>query len=449
MTNAIPPVFALRCQVQQYDWGKLGVDSSVAQYAGYAHGAAVSADQPYAELWMGTHPNAPAIAQAPGHAGVDGRPLGELVTAQPTRLLTDGVASAYHGDLPFLFKVLSIRKALSIQAHPDKVLAAELHARRPDQYRDANHKPEMTIALTDFEAMCGFRPASDIMLNVQAPELVRLVGEDVIKRFCDAANAAEAAYNAEDDANVKRTLSDLFGQLMRSDRDRVEEAVTKLCARFARLPAANVRGSLEETIIRLNGQFPGDIGCLCPLLLNLVQLQPGDALFLSANEPHAYISGDCIECMATSDNVVRAGLTPKFIDVDVLVNMLTYTTRSVEQVKVTPQPWTRALGGAEAIPLAHTAVYDPPIPEFAVARTLLNNASETFAGVQGPSVLIVTHGSGRLSYRTPDGAKSDEELILRAGQVYFIAPDTVITLAGHAIQDEADAFQCYRAYCEV
>ncbi|KAI9594565.1 RmlC-like cupin domain-containing protein [Syncephalis fuscata] len=449
-TTQVPPVFALRCQVQQYDWGKLGADSSVAKYAAAAHDTEIDAEKPYAELWMGTHTNAPSKIHAPNATTIHGQLLGELVSNQTTGLLTAPIAEQY-GDLPFLFKVLSIRKALSIQAHPDKQLAAELHANQPDRYRDPNHKPEMAIALSEFEALCGFRPVEDIAMNLQTPELIRLIGEATVTRFVLAANAddevddddtsdlvddlkqldltspiAAAALNTTSSA-VKDALKELFGNLMRSDPAQVSEAVTSLCARLSRSPAATEKGTLEELIIRLNTQFPGDIGCLCPLLLNVITLQPGEALYLGANEPHAYISGDCIECMAASDNVVRAGLTPKLIDVDVLVKMLTYTTRPASQLLLVPEQLSTT-----------TQIYNPPISEFSVMCTHLvgADASETFLGRHGPSVMIVTDGTGRIKADTA-------ELTLNQGEVYFIRPETKITLTA-----TSDSLQCYRAYCE-
>jgi mannose-6-phosphate isomerase len=258
---------------------------------------------------MGTHSNAPSTIHAPDAKHVHGLLLGDLVNQQADTLLTASIAKQY-SDLPFLFKVLSIGKALSIQAHPDKQLAADLHAKQPDRYHDPNHKPEMAIALTEFEALCGFRPVEDIAMNLQTPELIRLIGEAAVTRFVLAANADDEVDDEEEtslasdldqlnlaatpsttSSAVKDALKELFGNLMRSDPIEVAEAVTTLCARLTRSPAANEKGALEELIIRLNTQFPGDIGCLCPLLLNVITLKSGEALYLDANEPHAYISG--------------------------------------------------------------------------------------------------------------------------------------------------------------
>ena len=142
----------LNCVAQQYDWGKRGGASAVAQLRSKGEGVPVDADAPYAEYWFGTHPSGPSRVALP-----DGSepPLQDWLLAHPAAL----GAAPYSATsaLPYLFKVLSVAKALSVQAHPDKALAERLHAARPDLYKDDNHKPEMACALTPFEAMCGFR----------------------------------------------------------------------------------------------------------------------------------------------------------------------------------------------------------------------------------------------------------------------------------------------------
>lgn len=131
MTNA-SSIYRLQCKTQSYDWGKLGNVSKVATYA-KASGTSVDDATPYAELWMGTHPNAPSIVHNQDIT------LEKLIK-ENVELSTKEVHDQYKGDLPFLFKILSIRKALSIQAHPDKTLGARLFAEFPENYKDPNHK---------------------------------------------------------------------------------------------------------------------------------------------------------------------------------------------------------------------------------------------------------------------------------------------------------------------
>jgi mannose-6-phosphate isomerase len=242
----------------------------------------------------------------------------------------DSSASA----LPYLFKVLSVAKALSIQAHPDKRLAEALHASRPDVYKDANHKPEMALALTPFEAMCGFRSLKEISDGFQAcPELCALVGEEAVAALIAATSGSDTAAAATSSggsaasasAAGREALKVAFGAYM-SKVDDAEAIATATGALVARLEAdSSALPSTRNLILRLSEQYPGDVGLFAPLWLNTLTLEPGQAIFLAANEPHAYLSGDCVECMACSDNVVRAGLTPKLKDVPTLVSMLTYS----------------------------------------------------------------------------------------------------------------------------
>ncbi|CAI7848114.1 unnamed protein product [Closterium sp. NIES-53] len=174
MAGSYPPILRMRCVAQTYDWGIKGSGSTVGRlYALGTSGSAEAAkdDVPYAELWMGTHPSGPSLvlpsaqpdevdASCPALVKADvaaGEPqlLQEWLDAHPEALGAT-VQHKWPGQLPFLFKVLSVAKALSIQAHPDKRLAERLHATQPKNYKDANHKPEMALAVTNFEALCGF-----------------------------------------------------------------------------------------------------------------------------------------------------------------------------------------------------------------------------------------------------------------------------------------------------
>lgn len=234
------------------------------------------------QLWMGTHPSAPART-----LGVAGSPsLAELISADPVVALGPAIAARYANDLPFLLKVLSIRKALSIQAHPDKELARRLHAARPDLYKDPNHKPEMAIALTDFEALCGFRPLDEIAQNLVAfPEFAAVVGENVASKFRETVSGPSKGEKGKD------ALKALFASMMSAPVALVQERLGELVARLkAGKPA--LPGSIEELVVRLDSQFPGgDIGCFAVMMLNYIRLSPGQAIYLGANEPHAYLSG--------------------------------------------------------------------------------------------------------------------------------------------------------------
>ncbi|KAH8923022.1 mannose-6-phosphate isomerase [Atractiella rhizophila] len=400
----------LHCGAQQYDWGKLGPSSKVAQYASASTGLTISSSTPYAELWMGTHPSLPSKVATTGES------LKEYLGKNP-KYLGGGLK-----DLPFLFKVLSIGKALSIQAHPDKTLGKKLHAEQPNIYKDPNHKPEMAIALTPFSAFCGFRPLSQISSFLQTVREFSSLAKHSKDNFISvASNTSSSA------AEQKAALKELFGEIMSAPAQQFMPAIRWLVERLesegVRVKEGEEPKTEEELVLRLNEQFPDDIGILCTFLLNWVHLKPGEAIFLKANEPHAYLSGDIIECMATSDSVIRAGLTPKLRDVPVLLSMLTYTTLPPASQLLSPTSPSFAKNG-------HSKLYDPPIDEFSVvAVTLRKGEEEKHDGVEGPSVIIVTAGGGEIK-----GQKTKE------GDVWFVA-------AGEEVHFKAgEKLELYRAF---
>ncbi|KAL2916124.1 Mannose-6-phosphate isomerase [Polyrhizophydium stewartii] len=407
--------------VMTYDWGKLGSSSAVARLASATPPFKPDESKPYAELWMGTHPNAPAVLVESGAA------LKDVLT--PTNLSPE-LHSHYAGDLPFLFKVQSIRKALSIQAHPDKALAKRLFEKSPHLYKDPNHKPEMALALTPFETFMGFRPLAEIANHLSKyPEFARVVGADVAAAFCAQVTLSGASPAPEDVASNKKALRTLFEALMTQEPGVIARELDALVARVA-----GSTDVLDKLVVRLNSQFPQDVGCFCAMLLNFVTLKPGEAIFLAPNEPHAYLDGDLVECMATSDNVVRSGLTPKFKDVETLVSMLTYNYGPADAQVLRGDPWKG---------LAHSRLYDPPIAEFSVVKIEIGrgdaNHVEHNPAIKGPSIAIVTEGSGSISVGANKQAAP-------AGSIFFIGAGEPATFE---LGGDAANFVVYRAFCEL
>ncbi|KAH9637485.1 hypothetical protein HF086_010896 [Spodoptera exigua] len=338
----------LQCKVQNYEWGKLGLESTVARLLSTAHpDIVIDQSKPYAELWMGTHPNGPSV--------IIGRDvlLSDYIKDNVDAIGPD-VRKKFGVAVPFLFKILSIRKALSVQAHPKKDHAEELHKNFPDMYKDPNHKPELAIALTPFEALCGFRPLNEIQYFLKN----------------------------------ERTQTNLLYSLVQ----------------------------------RLHTDFPGDVGCFSPYFMNYMLLRPGQAIFLKPNLPHAYLSGDCIECMACSDNVVRAGLTPKHIDVPTLVDMLDYSSYAQEQLLFTPQ-----------LEDGNSCIWRPPVPDFAVESGDCYNTQNR----SSPSLIIVISGEGEVCDTEPIPAKPGVVIFLKASRQLTLTP----------IEDSH--LEVYQAICNV
>ncbi|RMZ03895.1 hypothetical protein D0862_05484 [Hortaea werneckii] len=429
----------------RYEWGKLGKDSAAARFASATPQSdfSIQNDKPYAELWMGTHPSNPSKDLTTGRTLLD-------LVQDNQQLLSPQIAEKYANKLPFLFKVLSIQKALSIQAHPNKKLAEQLHQRDGKNYPDDNHKPEMTIAITPFDGLCGFRPLAEIVHFLKSvPSLRQLVGEQAAKSFEETVKGQETSTDEIQAKKNKSALQQAFKALMQSKPEDIQQQATQLIAQAKHEGASFAAGgtesssgkTLSDLMLRLDSQFPADIGLFVSFFLNYIQLSVGEAMFLKADDIHAYLSGDIIECMASSDNVVRAGFTPKFKDVDTLTEMLTYSYAPIEEQKMAPTDYAMCkLNAAAYTSQSSATLYDPPIDEFAVVRTSLNSTGSkvTFEPLDGPSVIICTAGQGIISV----GPKKEE---LKEGWVYFVGAtaECVVENTGE------EPFVTFKAFCEL
>ncbi|THH29910.1 hypothetical protein EUX98_g4294 [Antrodiella citrinella] len=427
-------LFKILPTTQTYDWGKTGSTSKVAQFAAASKipGFTLKSDVPYAELWMGTHPSSPSHVLSDVNIT-----LASCLAAQP-ELVGEKVASRFkdagaaEGNLPFLFKILAIRKALSIQTHPDKATAEKLHKEQPNVYKDANHKPEMAIALTPFTALCGFLPLERIATYLAAaPEFAALIPQIISEKFIVASQSLNPSGPSE-----KSALKDLFSALMTAEVGLFTDQLDKLVQRYTNDGETEAERDVKELVLTLYTQFPGDIGVFCAFVLNYIKMDAGEAIFLSAGEPHAYISGDIVETMATSDNVIRAGLTPKLRDVPNLVAGLTYNAAEPSKHLIQPV----AFRGTQ-----HTSLYDPPIPEFSVLRVeLADGQMETHPPIDGPSVAIVTSGWGEVRWG------STGVLHVRQGEVFFIGAGSELQFAPRPDADgKVDTLNIYRAFVDV
>ncbi|KAK8209618.1 mannose-6-phosphate isomerase-like protein [Phyllosticta capitalensis] len=438
------PLLRLQCGVNSYDWGKVGASSAAAKFASAtpASDFSIQEEKPYAELWMGTHPSLPSKDVETQRSLLD-------LVQDNQALMSQEISERYGGKLPFLFKVLSIRKALSIQAHPNKKLAEQLHAKDPKNYPDDNHKPEMTIAITPFDGLCGFRPLAEIAHFLSTiPSLRKLVGEETASHFESTIKGKETSDQEDEQKANKESLQKAFTQLMSSKPEDIEARTPELLEQaksegdaFAGEGGPSNSGAeLSELVQRCNSQFPNDIGLFVLFFLNYVKLEVGEAMFLQADDIHAYMSGDIIECMASSDNVVRAGFTPKFKDVETLTSMLTYNYAPIEEQKMEPKDYPYVTLNVPAYSSASSSIlYDPPIEEFSVIRTALNKpgAKATFDGIEGPSIILCTEGKGTISV----GPKKEP---VAPGFVYFVG-----ATAECVLEAADESFVTFKAFCEL
>ncbi|KAM2527581.1 hypothetical protein TB1_024819 [Malus domestica] len=411
----------LRCSVQNYDWGKRGQDSQVARLSDFNSGSGINPEKSYAEFWMGTHESGPSFFIQNSDENNGFFPIGSQILSlkdwisKNPNVLGEKVIQKWGSDLPFLFKVLSVGKALSIQAHPDKDLAKILHKLKPNVYKDANHKPEMALATTHFEALCGFITPQELkVVLANVPEIEELIGSEEAKKV-------SGITDQDKEEKVTSALRSVFTHLMLASKEMITTVITKMKDRLHIESQARRLTEKEQLVLQLVKQYPTDVGVISAFFMNHVKLNPGEALYIGANEPHAYIFGECVECMATSDNVVRAGLTPKHMDVQTLCSMLTYK-----------QGYPDILQGVAVGP--YVTRYLPPFDEFEVDRCQLpQGESAEFPAAPGPSIFVVTFGEGIIYASDVQGD------VITEGDVLFAPAHTRIRITG------ASELQIYRA----
>lgn len=377
MTNAI----------QNYAWGS--VDALTRLY-----GIANPSGKPMAELWMGAHPKSSSqLADTGGHS----HSLRAVIDNDPVKQLGTEVAERF-GELPFLFKVLCADQPLSIQVHPSKRAAEVGYAKEnaagipldaPERnYKDPNHKPELVFALTPFLAMNGFRELDDIAsllhpLSAAHPD---------IAAFLQQPNIAH--------------LTILFASLLAMSGEQKAQALAILNSTLK-----NQQGEPWDTIRFIARFYPDDSGLFSPLLLNVVKLAPGEAMFLYAETPHAYLNGVALEVMANSDNVLRAGLTPKFIDIPELLANLQFRPQAASSLL------TQAKSDGDEL------LFSVPVEDFAFSLHNLTATAQPLAQ-QSAAIVFCLEGEAKLE-------KQGQQVILQPGESCYIAAfESPVKVAG-------------------
>jgi len=384
-----PRPYRLENQIQHYAWGTKGDEAYIPRLLGIEPEPGL----PYAELWMGAHPNAPSRVCIDGGSAS----LRQLIEQYPAEVLGPEVTEAFSGTLPFLFKVLSAAEALSIQAHPTVEQAAALHARDPEHYPDPNHKPELAIALNSLTALMGFRPYGGILAALgRYPELACFVGQGTCARLHEGEGAPPDVQ--------RRLVHDMFGALVARSSTYDQGLGTQLDALARRLGRATGRlREEEELFLELRGRYEGpDVGLFAVLLLNILHLEEGQGVYIGPGIPHAYLRGNIVECMANSDNVVRVGLTRKYRDAETLIEIL---DDQLGPVPVLERP-------AEV----SEVVYRTPAREFQVSRWRFPPGREQRAALhERPEILLVLSGEVRVGWaRGEETFRQGQSLLLPA-----------------------------------
>lgn len=356
--------------------------------------------EPQAEVWMGAHPGAPSRVARPGASSGDGagdgaQPLSDVIASAPETELGAAAVAKFGPRLPFLLKILAAASPLSLQVHPDLAQAKSgyedeeargIPVDAPERtYKDANHKPELICALTPFHGLCGFRGAAE------AADLLAGLDVDSLKPYVDLLRARP------EEAALREVLTAVLG----GDQAETAATVTEAAAAAERL------GGRYAPYAEIAGHCPGDPGVIAAMLLNHVTLQPGEAMFLGAGVPHAYLDGLGVEIMANSDNVLRCGLTPKHIDVPELLRVVRFEATAPHILR----PEADASG---------EEVYDTPVDDFQLSRHVLpQDSAPRDLTLGAPQILLCTDGAPRVG-----------RLELKAGDSVFVPAGEHTELAG-------------------
>jgi mannose-6-phosphate isomerase len=387
---------------QPYAWGS---HTAIAEL----QGRRVPTAQPEAELWMGAHPSAPSGVVLPGggHTTLDA-----MIAADPVRELGAQSVARFGGRLPFLLKVLAAETALSIQVHPSR-LQAEAGFRAENErglapgdmshnYTDDWPKPEILCALTPFEALAGMRDPQD------AAALLKELGVGEL----DPIAAILAG------ASGPGALTGALAAILAWPPERRPALVAEVVRGCSVVAASGgPYAAACAASVRISREHPGDLGVIASLLLRHSVLQPGQAVFLPAGGLHAYLHGTGVELLANSDNVVRAGLTAKHIDVPELLKL-------TDPAVAVPVLEPRALGGG-------LFAYDSPAPEFRLYRAELGDGEISLPGADGARILLCIEGA--VTLRARGGAAGTGDLSIGRGESCFVAAeDGAVTAAGPA-----------------
>lgn len=376
MEKFISKPYKLINTIQHYEWGSKNEEAFIPQFLGVNP----ERDKPYAELWIGAHPKAPSKIQM----GNSETTLNDFIEKFPIEILGKRVAEKYNSKLPFLLKVLSARKALSIQTHPNKSQAEELHKKDPINYPDDNHKPEIAIAINSLNALVGFKPIEDILqIFEEYKSLSDLIGKNIVDQL------------KVDEGNIKK----LYSILLEKNEDEIKPVILSI---KDKIENKKQKLDFENQFLNEFNEYGFDVGLFSILLFNYVTLKSDEGIFTDAGVPHAYLKGNIIECMANSDNVVRAGLTPKFKDIKTLIGIMNYST---EKPKII---------GSEKM---NQINYLTPAEEFSLSISKICNEFKTISTNNSVIVLLVTEGEITITVNNENYSYTKGECVLIPAQI--------------------------------
>jgi len=377
-------IYRLTGQVQHYAWGGKNYIASLI-------GLNSAKDQPCAEWWLGAHPSAPSEIE-----NVTGKQsLIEFLSQNPTAL-GQRSRQQFGDELPYLLKILDVEKPLSIQLHPTKAQADKGFEAENAKgvaltdstrtYKDRNHKPEMMIALSDFWLLHGFKTKSQILATLNARPSLQPLAEKL-------STQSLAEFYADVMLADQSTLANWLLPIIEANQQPYKNGeLTLHNPDYWMLYTMEAMAILPEKL---------DAGLVCFYLFNIVHLKEGEGIFQDAGIPHAYLRGQNVELMACSDNVIRGGLTPKYVDIVELLKI-------VDCREVTPQ-------------IISAATYKTPVKDFALAQIRIEPEQHTKVNLQSAGILLVMKGELKIQEKST-------ALTLKQGESAFITADSNVKI---------------------
>ncbi|XP_014284723.1 uncharacterized protein [Halyomorpha halys] len=368
--------------LQTYEWGKYGKESVVAWLYCSSINCRIDSETPYAELWIGVHKNGQSRIKDCLH------PLSEFLSKN-THII--GGLTSEMWCLPFIFKIVSVNKPLPIQVHPSKVQALDLRKRMPRIYKDVNHKPKMIIALNDFQLLCAFRPLRQIRRFLrEVPELEMIIPKELIRKYLIKPR--------------KEWFIQILLNVLSREEDVMEATIERFLQRLENESEDKKNRYLYNLIKKFSECCPNDVGVFMCYFLNYFTIERGEWVYIPPGIPHSYIEGDCIECSACSDNVIRCGLTPKFKDIDVFLEIVDFKSYQIDRLVMEAVPRTSGT----------VLVYNPPLYEFGVTKIIIENG-ETFQTplYEAFCTFIVMSGEGEVG-------EDNGKRAIKMGSIFFL-----------------------------
>ena len=356
-------------------------------------------------MWMGTYPTNPSYLLETGE------PLADYIKKNE-QLVGKSVLDRWGPEIPFLPKILSFSKALPLQIHPNKEMATKLHQQDPNKFGDPNHKPEIAIALSNFELFAGFKPLKDIEFLMNLKPLERFVpahdnkvDDEYLRQICKSLLSIPPVMVAQTIKELRALPEAQFGK---------EKYIPGLLDRLSRQYSEHDNGNLVAAI-----------------LMNYLTLGPGDSVCVPADSIHAYLDGDIVECMARSDNVLNTGFCPRAErdNVGLFMQTLSFKPHDANAALLPRKKSEKGMNGK-------TDEYAPPFSEFNVLATCLGpGETETHKAILGPSLMIITKGCGTMN--VPGKA-----IEVKEGYTYFVGQGVALDFSSEK------GMAVYRPYAE-